>query len=45
MLSACRYCERLKQPDFWGGQPELLVLSQMVQVPIFVYKLEDPKAQ
>ena len=25
------------QPTFWGGEAELLVLSQMLKVPIFVY--------
>lgn len=24
-------------PTFWGGEPELLVLSKMLQVPIYVY--------
>lgn len=24
-------------PTFWGGEPELLVLSQMLRVPILVY--------
>jgi hypothetical protein len=34
----CRsYCKRILSPTFWGGEPELLVLSQMLKVPIFVY--------
>lgn len=28
----CSYCRRLVQPTFWGGEPELLVLSQMLKV-------------
>ena len=31
------YCKRIVQPTFWGGEVELLVLSQMLKVPIFVY--------
>lgn len=31
------YCKRILSPTFWGGEPELLVLSQMLKVPIFVY--------
>lgn len=31
------YCKRIVQPTFWGGEVELLVLSQMLRVPIFVY--------
>jgi len=36
-----RYCERIVQPTFWGGEPELLVLSKMLKVPLFVYLPED----
>jgi hypothetical protein len=31
------YCVRLKNPKFWGGTPELLVLSKMLKLPIYVY--------
>ncbi|KAI3428337.1 hypothetical protein D9Q98_006717 [Chlorella vulgaris] len=31
------YCKRILTPTFWGGEPELLVLSQMLGVPILVY--------
>ncbi|EFN58326.1 hypothetical protein CHLNCDRAFT_142358 [Chlorella variabilis] len=31
------YCKRILSPAFWGGEPELLVLSQMLRVPILVY--------
>lgn len=31
------YCRRILSPTFWGGEPELLVLSQMLRVPILVY--------
>jgi hypothetical protein len=36
-------CKRIMAPTFWGGEPELLVLSQMLQVPIYVY-LRDSEA-
>lgn len=32
-----KYCARLLDPKFWGGTPELLVLSKMLKVPIQVY--------
>lgn len=28
----CSYCKRILAPTFWGGEPELLVLSQMLKV-------------
>jgi hypothetical protein len=31
------YCKRIMSPKFWGGEAELLVLSKMLQVPIYVY--------
>lgn len=31
------YCRRILSPTFWGGEPELLVLSKMLSVPIYVY--------
>jgi hypothetical protein len=36
-----RYCRRILQAGFWGGEPELLVLSQMLKVPIFVYLIDS----
>lgn len=35
------YCRRLQNPSFWGGEPELLVLSKMLRVPIYVYTKEQ----
>ncbi|KAI5069602.1 hypothetical protein GOP47_0015903 [Adiantum capillus-veneris] len=32
-----RYCRRIRYPDFWGGESELLVLSRIYQQPIIVY--------
>ncbi|XP_057801287.1 OVARIAN TUMOR DOMAIN-containing deubiquitinating enzyme 3 [Salvia miltiorrhiza] len=32
-----RYCQRIGRPDFWGGEPELLVLSKLCCQPIVVY--------
>ena len=38
MPAVHRYCARLQQPSFWGGEVEILVLSRMLKVPIYVYK-------
>lgn len=27
-----RYCQRLRSPDFWGGNVELLLLAKMLKV-------------
>ena len=35
------YCRRILQPSFWGGEPELLVLSKMLKVPIYVYLAQN----
>ncbi|KAM5560323.1 hypothetical protein ABKV19_021477 [Rosa sericea] len=35
-----RYCDRIREPDFRGGESELLVLSQLLQQPIIVYKAD-----
>ena len=35
------YCERLKQESFWGGEVEILVLSRMLKVPIYVFKTAE----
>ncbi|CAH9088927.1 unnamed protein product [Cuscuta epithymum] len=32
-----RYCQRIGRADFWGGEPELLVLSKLLCQPIIVY--------
>ena len=37
----CSYCERLKQESFWGGEVEILVLSRMLKVPIYVFKTAE----
>lgn len=37
------YCERLQDPAFWGGEPELLVLSKMLKLPIYVYVDADAR--
>eukprot|EP01023_Acetabularia_acetabulum_P042766 TRINITY_DN4261_c0_g1_i2.p2 TRINITY_DN4261_c0_g1~~TRINITY_DN4261_c0_g1_i2.p2 ORF type:complete len:236 (-),score=40.68 TRINITY_DN4261_c0_g1_i2:70-756(-) len=34
------YCKRLVRPDFWGGEVEMFVLSQMLKIPIKVYMAE-----
>jgi len=31
------YCRRILDPKFWGGEPELLVLSRLIRRPIKVY--------
>jgi len=35
------YCKRLASPSFWGGEPEMMVLSDMLKVPIYVYLSES----
>lgn len=37
----CRYCARLNRNDFWGGEVEILVLSKMLHVPIYVYRTAE----
>ncbi|GJD08446.1 OTU domain-containing protein At3g57810 [Galdieria sulphuraria] len=32
-----RYCQELLKPSFYGGEPEIWVLSEVFQVPIQVY--------
>uniref|UniRef100_A0A0D9VSA6 Ubiquitin thioesterase OTU n=1 Tax=Leersia perrieri TaxID=77586 RepID=A0A0D9VSA6_9ORYZ len=32
-----RYCHRIRRSDFWGGEPELLVLSRLCRQPIIIY--------
>lgn len=39
--SNCRYCKRLKSPTFWGGEPELVVLSSLLKTPVHIYKSES----
>uniref|UniRef100_R7WBP5 Ubiquitin thioesterase OTU n=1 Tax=Aegilops tauschii TaxID=37682 RepID=R7WBP5_AEGTA len=31
------YCQRIRRPDFWGGESELLVLSRLCRQPIIIY--------
>ena len=31
------YCRRILTPQFWGGEPELLVLAEILRRPIIVY--------
>ena len=31
------YCKRVLMPSFWGGEPELLVLAEILRRPIVVY--------
>ena len=32
------YCRNLSKPTFWGGEVEMMVITKMLQVPIFVYQ-------
>ena len=38
--SVDNYCQLVKTPDFWGGNAELMVLSEMLEQPITVYRPE-----
>lgn len=31
------YCRQLAKPSFWGGEVEMMVISKMLKIPIFVY--------
>ena len=33
-----KYCARLNDAGFWGGEVELMVVSRLLQVPIYVYR-------
>lgn len=33
-----KYCARLNDAGFWGGEVELMVLSRLLRVPIYVYR-------
>jgi hypothetical protein len=39
-----RYCKRLQNPKFWGGEAELLVLAKMLKAAIKVY-IRNPQAR
>ena len=32
-----QYCDRVVQPNFWGGESELLVLTSLLKQPVTVY--------
>jgi hypothetical protein len=32
-----KYCKRILEPSFWGGEPELLVISRLIRRPVKVY--------
>ena len=36
-----QYCSQLSRPTFWGGEVELMVISKMLKIPIFVYTATD----
>jgi len=38
------YVERIRQPHVWGGEPELLMLSHVLEMPITVYMDEERNA-
>ena len=38
--SVDNYCSLGKTPDFWGGNAELMVLSEMLEQPITVWRPE-----
>jgi len=33
-----KYCARLNDAGFWGGEVELMVISRLLQVPIYIYR-------
>lgn len=36
-----QYCSQLARPTFWGGEVEMMVISKMLKIPIFVYTPTD----
>lgn len=36
-----QYVERMRQTYVWGGEPELIMLSHVLQMPITVYMIEE----
>lgn len=36
-----QYCSQLARPTFWGGEVEMMVISKMLKIPIFVYTATD----
>jgi hypothetical protein len=36
LVSGLRYCQRIVKPNFWGGEPEMMILSKMLQVAKFI---------
>nr|PNR42305.1 hypothetical protein PHYPA_017134 [Physcomitrium patens] len=36
-----QYVERMRQTHVWGGEPELLMLSHVLEMPITVYMIEE----
>ncbi|XXG62257.1 hypothetical protein AAC387_Pa05g0655 [Persea americana] len=34
------YVRQIRQPQIWGGEPELLMASHVIQMPISVYMLD-----
>ncbi|CAM6035234.1 unnamed protein product [Sphagnum compactum] len=36
-----KYVKRMRQPHVWGGEPELLMLSHVLEMPITVYMAEE----
>lgn len=40
-----RYCQRIPNSSFWGGESELLVLSRMCSQPVIVYIPESEAKQ
>ena len=35
------YCRNLAKPTFWGGEVEMMVITKMLKVPIFVYQSKE----
>jgi OTU-like cysteine protease len=42
-MTAHEYCASMEQDSVWGGGPEIVALSNLLQRPIHVYELMDAK--
>ncbi|GMH01510.1 hypothetical protein Nepgr_003349 [Nepenthes gracilis] len=36
-----KYVRKMRQPHIWGGEPELLMSSHVLQMPITVYMMDE----
>lgn len=40
-----KYVERIRQPYIWGGEPELLMASHVLQIPLSVFMIDGSSSR